>query len=79
MFHTTDGPLLLDTIQVTNGDTIVYDLAIEAAHPANGRPFVQMRVRKGYSNLGVVLQATATEGVVHAWNHTHLSNDVATV
>ena len=76
MFHTTDGPLLLDTIQVTNGDTIVYDLAIEAAHPANGRPFVQMRVRKGYSNLGVVLQATATEGVVHAWNHTHLSNDV---
>ena len=35
-----------------------------------------MRVRKGSSNLAVVLQATAENGRVHAWNHTHLSNDV---
>ena len=76
MYHTADGPLVLDTIQVTNGDTIVYDVAIEAAHPNNGRPFLQIRVRKGTSNLAVVLQATADNGRVHAWNHTHLSNDV---
>jgi len=76
MYHTADGPLVLDTIQVTNGDTIVYDVAMEAAHPNNGRPFLQIRVRKGTSNLAVVLQASAENGRVHAWNHTHLSNDV---
>ena len=76
MYHTADGPLVLDTIQVTNGDTIVYDVAMEAAHPNNGRPFFQIRVRKGTSSLAVVLQATAYNGRVHAWNHTHLSNDV---
>ena len=76
MYHTADGPFVLDTIQVTNGDTIVYDVAMEAAHPNNGRPFLQIRVRKGTSNLAVVLQATADNGRVHAWNHTHLSNDV---
>ena len=76
MYYTADGPLVLDTIQVTNGDTIVYDVAMEAAHPNNGRPFLQIRVRKGTSNLAVVLQATADNGRVHAWNHTHLSNDV---
>ena len=76
IYHTADGPLVLDTIQVTNGDTILYDVAMEAAHPNNGRPFLQIRVRKGTSNLAVVLQATADNGRVHAWNHTHLSNDV---
>ncbi|MGB1480039.1 MAG: S8 family peptidase [Flavobacteriales bacterium] len=76
LYTTSDGPLVLDTIQVTNGDTIVYDVAMEAAHPSNGRPFLQMRIHKGSSNLAVVLQATAESGRVHAWNHTHLSNDV---
>ncbi len=76
MYTTSDGPLVLDTIQVTNGDTVVYDVAMEAAHPSNGRPFLQMRIHKGSSNLAVVLQATAESGRVHAWNHTHLSNDV---
>ena len=76
MYHTSDGPFVLDTILVVNGDTIVYDVAAEAAHPANGRPFMQMRIHKGNSFLAVVLQATATSGHVHAWNHTHLSNDV---
>ena len=76
MYHTSDGPFVLDTMLVVNEDTIVYDVAVEAAHPANGRPFMQMRIHKGNSYLAVVLQATATSGHVHAWNHTHLSNDV---
>ena len=76
MFHTAEGPLVLDTMLVTNSDTIVYDVAMEASHPDNGRPFLQIRVRKGSSNLAVVLQFTASTGRVHAWNHTHLSNDV---
>ena len=74
MYHTSDGPFVLDTMLVVNEDTIVYDVAVEAAHPANGRPFMQMRIHKGNSYLAVVLQATATSG--HVWNHTHLSNDV---
>ena len=76
MYHTSDGPFVLDTMLVVNVDTIVYDVAVEDAHPANGRPFMQMRIHKGNSYLAVVLQATATSGHVHAWNHTHLSNDV---
>ena len=76
MYDTADGPFVLDTMLVVNQDTIVYDVAVEAAHPANGRPFMQMRIHKGNSFLAVVLQATATSGHVHAWNHTHLSNDV---
>ena len=76
MYHTSDGPFVLDTMLVVNEDTIVYDVAVEAAHPANGRPFMQMRIHKGNSYLAVVLQATSTSGHVHAWNHTHLSNDV---
>ena len=76
MYHTEDGPLVLDTLHVTNGDTLIYDIAMEAAHPNNGRPFLQMRIHKGASNLNVVLQATAESGRVHAWNHTHLSNNV---
>ena len=75
-FFTGDGPFVLDTIMVVNDDTLIYDVAAEAAHPANGRPFLQLRIHKGNSTLSVVLRATAESGRVHAWNHTHLSNDV---
>ena len=76
MYSTNDGPLLLDTIQVVNNDTIIYDLVLEPSHPANGRPFMQMRIRKGGANVAVAMQLTSEDGRVHAWNHTHLSNDV---
>ena len=76
MYSTNDGPLLLDTIQVVNNDTIIYDLVFDPAHPANGRPFMQMRIRKGGANVAVAMQLTSQSGRVHAWNHTHLSNDV---
>ena len=76
IYDTSNGPLVLDTIHVVNDDTLIYDISMEVAHPNNGRPFLQMRIHKGSSNLAVVLQATAESGRVHAWNHTHLSNDV---
>lgn len=76
IFNTADGPLMLDAEMTVNGDAIVYDVAMEAEHPANGRPFLQIKVRKGNSPLGVVLQIAAEDGLVHAWNHTHLTNDV---
>ena len=75
-FSTADGPFMLDGIHVAMEDTFVYDVVAEAAHPDNGRPFLQLRIHKGTTGLGVALQMTADQGTVHAWNHTHLSNDV---
>ena len=75
--YTADGPDMWEAEIVVNGDdTVLYDVVVESAHPANGRPFVQLRVNKGASNANAVLQFTAPTGRVHAWNHTHLSNDV---
>ena len=76
MYSTSDGPLILDTNVVVNNDTIVYDVVLEPSHPANGRPFMQMRIHKGSANVAVLMQVTGESGRVHAWNHTHLTNDV---
>ena len=76
IYSTDDGPFMLDTIQVVNNDTIVYDVVLEPSHPANGRPFMQMRIHKGSASVAVAMQVTSESGRVHAWNHTHLSNDV---
>lgn len=76
LYNTDDGPMFLDTIEVYGNDTIIYDVVLEQSHPANGRPFVQMRVHKGDANLSVIMQVTSESGRVHAWNHTHLTNDV---
>ena len=76
MYSTADGPLTLDNVIVVNNDTIVYDVVLEPAHPANGRPFLQMRIHKGSANVAVAMQVTGESGRVHAWNHTHLTNDV---
>lgn len=75
--NSADGPDLWETDLVVNeDDTIFYDVAVESAHPANGRPFVQLRIHKGNSNVNVILKVNAESGLVHAWNHTHLSNGV---
>ncbi len=76
LFNTNDGPFMLDTIEVVNNDTIIYDVVLEQSHPANGRPFMQMRIHKGGANVSVVMQLTSESGRVHAWNYTHLSNNV---
>ncbi len=76
IYDTEDGPFMLDTIEVVNNDTIIYDVIMENAHPANGRPFIQMRIHKGDANISVIMQVTAESGIVHAWNNTHLTNDV---
>ena len=75
-YSTTDGPMMFDAIEVVNNDTIIYDVVLEQSHPANGRPFMQMRIHKGDANVSIVMQVTSESGRVHAWNHTHLTNDV---
>jgi minor extracellular serine protease Vpr len=37
---------------------------------------MQIRIHKGSANVAVVMQVTGESGRVHAWNHTHLTNDV---
>lgn len=76
LFNTADGPMFLDTTLVINNDTLLYDVVMEPSHPANGRPFLQMRIHKGGANVAVSMRLTAESGRVHAWNHTHLTNDV---
>ena len=74
---TEDGPGIWEDEIVVNGDdTVFYDVVVEQSHPANGRPFIQIRVHKGQSNVNVILQVTSPLGEVHAWNHTYLTNDV---
>lgn len=75
-YATEDGPFMLDSMLVYEGDTVLFDLVVESAHPANGRPFARFRIRKGTAPFGVGLQVAATAGTVHAWNTTHLSNGV---
>ena len=76
LYNTADGPMMFDAIEVINNDTIIYDVVLEQSHPANGRPFMQMRIHKGDANVSIVMQVTSDSGRVHAWNHTHLTNDV---
>jgi len=75
-YDTEAGPLMLDSMLVHAGDTLLFDLVVEDAHPDNGRPYVRFRIRKGASALGIGLQIRADQGQVHAWNVTHLSNGV---
>ncbi|MDB4787374.1 S8 family peptidase [Flavobacteriales bacterium] len=75
-YTTENGPFMVDSMLVQDGDTVLFDLAVEEAHPANGRPFARFRIRKGSASFGIGLQVAAPEGLVHCWNTTHLSNDV---
>ena len=75
-YATEGGPMMLHSMLIHDGDTIPYDLVVEAPPPANGRPFARFRIRKGTAPVGVGLQVAAESGVVHCWNTTHLSNGV---
>ena len=75
LFNTADGPLVTDAVIVIDDDTILYDVAMESSHPANGRPFLQIRIHKENSPRGGP-ECHGREWPSHAWNHTHLSNDV---
>ena len=76
LYNTANGPLIHEDIVVVNNDTIIYDVVMEGEHPANGRPFMQMRIHKGNASVAILMQTTSESGRVHAWNHTHLTNDV---
>lgn len=67
-YNTAAGPLFLDTMLVSGVDTLFYSIAYEAAHPLNGRPYLQFKARRSNNGSQVALNMTASSGMVHAWN-----------
>lgn len=66
----------VDTFIVANQDTIWYNISADAAHPMNARPQMRFRIKCTNQSLRVMLNSTASEGLIHYWNVTELSNDV---
>lgn len=66
----------IDTFLVLGSDTVWYNLSADAIHPMNGRPQMRLRVKNTNATLKVLLKSRATEGRVHYWNVTELSNEV---
>ncbi len=75
-YNTTDQQPYLDSLMVIGTDTVFFNLTAEAAHPLNGRPHFRVRVKNTSAALRIALMSTATQGRVHFWNVTELSNDV---
>ena len=75
-YNTLTTSQYIDTFIVAITDTIWYNISADAAHPLNGRPQMRFRVKCTNPSLRVMLKSTATEGLVHYWNVTELSNDV---
>ena len=66
----------VDTFIVADQDTIWYNISADAAHPMNARPQMRFRIKCTNQSLRVMLNSTASEGLIHYWNVTELSNDV---
>lgn len=66
----------IDTFLVIGNDTVFYNISADNQHPSNGKPQMRLRVRSTNSSLKVILNATATDGIVHFWNVTELTSDV---
>ncbi len=75
-YHTAAQPAYLDSFMVVGADTVYFNLAADAAHPANNRPHFRLRVKNRSANLKVALKATAPSGTVHFWNVTELVTGV---
>ena len=73
-YYSTSNTGYLDSILVTGNDTIVFNVASEAANPLNNRPGMQIRVRSLNLNYKIVLTSTAVDGTVHYWNLPELTN-----
>lgn len=75
-FNTENTDEYIDTFMVIDNDTVFYNLSAEAVNPFNGRPHVRMRVKKTNDSHFLLMQVTAQDGTVHAWNVAELTTDV---
>ncbi len=74
-FYNTDiNPGYIDSILVLGGDTVFFNIAIDSAHPQNNTPHMRLRVKNTHANFRIILKSTATNGTVHYYNVTELSN-----
>jgi subtilisin family serine protease len=76
MYSTLTTTSYIDTFLVAGTDTIWYNISADQAHPINNRPQMRFRVKNTNTSLRVILKSQATNGTVHYWNVTELSNDV---
>lgn len=75
-YNTATTTDYIDTILVIGTDTIFYNLSAESANPMNQRPHIRFRVKNKNTMYKIILQVTAVDGIVHAWNVTELTNGV---
>jgi len=75
-YHTATQAAYFDSTIIQGNDTVYFNLTTEAAHPLNGRPHFRLRIKNRSTSLKILMKATATDGTVHFWNVTELSNDV---
>jgi subtilisin family serine protease len=74
-FYNTDtNPAYIDSILVYGVDTVFFNLATDSAHPQGNTPHMRLRVKNTHSNFYIVLKSSATNGTVHFYNVTELSN-----
>lgn len=76
IFQTSTAPGYFDSILVIGSDTVYYNLTTDAAHPQNQKPHMRLRVKNTHTQYTVTLRSFATDGVVHYFNVTELSNGV---
>ena len=73
-YHTTSAAAYLDSSLITGTDTIFFNVTTDASYPSNKRPHMRLRVKNTNTSLSVILKSYASEGIVHYWNVTELSN-----
>lgn len=75
-YSTSTVTSYIDTFIIADQDTIWYNLSADDVHPLNSRPQMRLRVKCTNTSYRVMLHSAATNGLVHYWNVTELSNDV---
>ncbi len=76
-YSTATTTTYIDSFIVASGtDTIFYNFSADAAYPSNGRPQARLRIKYPSNPNGVGIRIRATDGTVHLWNVTELTDDV---
>lgn len=76
LYNTANVQSYLDSMIIVGVDTIFFNLATDASHPLNNRPHMRLRVKNTNTNLKVMINASAVDGIVHFWNIVELDNGV---
>lgn len=75
-YHTATTLSYIDSMLVTGGDTIFFNVSCENANPQNNRSHTRFRVKNTNTALKVMMRIQAVDGTVHCWNVTELTNGV---